>query len=193
VTRPCSSPIADDALLDWWAGEIVAADGRHVEEHLLACDRCAGRLRLIQAMADGIRALLRGGRLPVVILPAVLGRLRREGRRIREYRVPPGGAVHCTVAPEDDVVLARLAADLRGVQRLDLVSRMGDEPEERLSDLPYDPTTGEVVFAPPADVLRARPAHVQRLRLLAVGPQGERPIGEYTFNHTPWPGADGRS
>ncbi len=35
---------------------------------------------------------------------------------------------------------------------------------------------------------RAQPAHVERLRLLAVGPQGERLLSEYTFDHRPWPG-----
>ena len=59
----------------------------------------------------------------------------------------------------------------------------------RLSDLPFDPEDDELIFAPSADFLRALPAHVQRLRLLAVDPQGERLLGEYAFHHTPWPGA----
>jgi hypothetical protein len=122
------------------------------------------------------------------MLPAVVERLHLEGRKIREYRVPPGGAVQCTVGPEDDVVLARLVADLRDVARLDLVSRVDDGPEERLTDLPFDAATGEVLLSPPADVLRARPSHVERFRLVAVGPLGERLLGEYTFDHRPWPG-----
>ena len=62
-------------------------------------------------------------------------------------------------------------------------------PSTGFPDLPFDPSTGEVILAPSADVLRARPAHVERLRLLAVGPEGDRLLGEYTFDHTPWPGA----
>ena len=72
--------------------------------------------------------------------------------------------------------------------RLDLASRIDDGPEYRLADLPFDASTGEVILAPSADVLRARPAQVERMRLLAVGPEGDRLLGEYTFNHTPWPG-----
>jgi hypothetical protein len=188
VSGACSRPAADEALLDWWAGELASPDRRRLEEHLLSCGACAERAQGMHAFADGVRRLVREGRVPVVVLPAVLERLRREGRKIREYRVAPGGGVQCTVGPEDDVVLTRLAAELGGVSRLDLVTRMDEGPEERLADLPFDPAAGEVMFAPPADVLRAQPAHVARMRLLAVEPQGERLLGEYRFDHRPWPG-----
>jgi hypothetical protein len=188
VSGVCARPIADGALLDWWAGELSSPEERRVEEHLLSCGECSGRAREVRELAEGVGQLVREGGLPIAVLPAVVERLHREGRKIREYRVAPGGGVQCTVGPEDDVVLTRLVADLSDVSRLDLVSRVDDGPEERLPDLPFDPAGGEVMFAPPADVLRAQPAHVQRLRLLAVGPQGERLLGEYTFNHRPWPG-----
>jgi hypothetical protein len=87
------------------------------------------------------------------------------------------------------VVLARLSADLRDVTRRDLISRVDEGPEDRLPDLPFDRSSGEVILAPSADVLRSRPAQVERMRLLAVGPEGDRLLGEYTFDHTPWPGA----
>jgi hypothetical protein len=45
-----------------------------------------------------------------------------------------------------------------------------------------------VIFSPSADDIRARPEHVDTMRLVAVGPAGERSLGEYTFNHRPWPG-----
>ena len=45
--------------------------------------------------------------------------------------------------------------------------------------------------SPPVDMLRAMPASVERMRLIAVEPQGERLLGEYTFDHTPWPGRAG--
>jgi len=188
VSGACARPLADADLLDWWAGELPAAEGRRVEEHLLSCGECSSRAEAVHEMAKGIGQLVREGALPIAVLPAIVERLRREGRRIREYQVRPGGGVQCTVGPEDDVVLARLLADLRDVSRLDLVSRVDDGPEDRLTDIPFDAATGEVVFAPSADVLRARPAHVERFRLLAVGRQGERLLGEYTFDHRPWPG-----
>jgi hypothetical protein len=159
-----------------------------VEEHLLSCGECSSRGAAAHGLAEGVGQLVSEGGLPLAVLPTLIERLRREGRRIREYRVRPGGGVQCAMGPEDDVVLARLVADLRDVVRVDLVSRVDDGPEERLTDLPFDAATGEVVFAPPADVLRARPAHVGRWRLLAIGARGERLLGEYTFDRRPWPG-----
>lgn len=188
MSGTCARPVADDVLLDWWAGELAPPERRRLEKHLLSCDVCSERAHAVSALAGGVRELVREGRVPLVVLPAVLERLHREGRKIREYRVAPGGGVHCTVGPEDDVVLSRLVVDLREVSRLDLVARVDEGPEGRLADLPFDPAAGEVMFAPPADLLRAQPAHVQRLRLLAVEPQGERLLGEYTFDHRPWPG-----
>jgi len=184
----CPTPVTDEALLAWWAGELAAPEQDQLEDHLLSCDECTRRGQALAAVAEGVRGLVRTGELPTVMLPAVVERLRGEGRRLREYRVRPGGGVQCTVSPDDDVVLARLTADLGGVSRLDLVIRVDDGPEQRLPELAFDPDGDELVFAPSADTLRAMPAHVQRLRLLAVDQQGERVLGEYTFHHTPWPG-----
>jgi Putative zinc-finger len=186
--RPCASPLTDARVLDWWSGELTAPEARLVERHLLSCGACSARAELAGAVAHGIRGLVRKGLLPVVVDPMVLERLRGEGRRIREYRVAPGGTVQCTVAPEDDVVLSRLAVDLEGVTRVDLVRRAGDRPEQRFADLPFDAASGELIFAPPIDLLRAMPALVERMLLVAVEPSGERLLGEYTFDHSPWPG-----
>ena len=108
MTGACVKPIPDDAFLDWWAGQLVPSERRRLEAHLLACDECAARLRVAGALADGVRTLVAHGRVPTVLTPGVLERLRREGRKVREYRVARGGAVHCTVAPGDDVLVARL-------------------------------------------------------------------------------------
>src|SRR5262249_26739605 len=117
----CLESLTDDALLDWWAGELEPAEARRVERHLLSCGSCSGRAGTIAAVASGTSALVREGRLPAVLAPVVVERLRRERKRIREYRVAPGGGVQCTVGPDDDVVLARLGADFAGVTRVDLV------------------------------------------------------------------------
>jgi len=184
----CARPVADADLVDWWTGDLPDTRRRRVEEHLLSCGSCSSRAERVHELGEGIGPLVRAGALPLTVLPSVVERLRREGRRIREYRVSPGGGVQCTVGPEDDVVLSRLVADLHGVSRLDLVSRVDDGPEERFADVPFDATAGEVVFSPAADVLRAQPAHVARFRLLAIDAEGERLLGEYTFDHRPWPG-----
>jgi hypothetical protein len=190
MSPTCATPWTDEAFLAWWAGELAAPEQDALEEHVLSCDECARRGRTLAAVAEGLQALVREGEVPTAMPPAVIERLQREGRRIREYRVRPGEGVQCTVSPDDDVVLAALRAELKGVSRLDLVVRVDDGPEQRFPDLPFDPEGDELVFAPSADTLRAMPAHVQQLRLVAVDPEGERVLGEYTFTHTPWPGPD---
>lgn len=187
MSATCDEPIGDDVLLDLWTGELAAARRRSVETHLLACEPCARRMERVQAMADGLRSLAEQGRVPGVVLPAVVERLRQGGRRLREYRVRPGGTVHCTVAPDDDVVLSRLVTDFRGVSRVDLVTQLNDGPEQRLNDVPFDPGASELLLVPALEGMIDK-AHVFRLRLLAVGPGGERSLGEYTFDHRPWPG-----
>jgi Putative zinc-finger len=184
----CSTSLADDLVLGWWIGELGDAEARRVEGHLFSCGSCAARAHLLPAVAEGVRGLVREGRLPAVLSPIVVERLQLEGRRIREYRVAPGGGVQCTVGPDDDVVIARLAADFAGVTRVDLVRRVHDGAEQRVVDLPFDPAAAELIFAPPTDMLRAMPASVERMRLVSVEPQGERLLGEYTFDHSPWPG-----
>lgn len=188
MSAGCATPLADETLLAWWAGELAASEQDPLEEHLLSCAACARSGQALAAAAEGVRAMVSRGELSAVVLPAVVERLRHEGRRIREYRVRPAESVQCTVGPDDDVVLARLSARLAGVPRLDLLVQVDDGPQTRLSDLPFDPDGQELVLASSAFVLRALPAHVQRLRLVAVDPQGERALGEYSFHHTPWPG-----
>lgn len=188
MSPPCPRPLADEALLDWWTGEMHGVARRGVEEHLLGCDSCTRRLAALSALGEGVSDLVRAGVAPAVVTSGVLERLRRDGCAIREYRVPAGGGVHCTVGPEDRVLVVRLQAGLDAVARVDLVSRIDEGPERRIPDVPFDPGAGELIMLGPIEEIRARPVSVERMRLLAVEPGGERLLGEYTFDHTPWPG-----
>jgi len=198
VSGGCATPVTEEVFLDWWTGELGPAERKKVEKHLLACGECAARLQVAGAVADGVRALVREGRVPTVLSPAVVDRLRREGRRIREYRVAGGGSVQCTVAPDDDVLVTRLqlppaGAPRAGARRVDLVSCLDEGKEHRINDLPLDPAASELVLAPSMDFVRSLPACVFVYRLIEVRPEGERQLGEYTFHHTPWPGVTSAS
>ncbi|HEX6321165.1 MAG TPA: hypothetical protein VFZ84_20050 [Burkholderiales bacterium] len=131
---------------------------------------------------------MREGRVAAGISAAFLETLRSQGMRIREYRVPAGGRVECTLRADDDAVVPRMQAPLAGVKRVDVLQRLelGREvSEQRVEDVPFDPAAGEVLFLPSAAWLRKMPAHTVRMRLVAVDEAGERPLGEYTFAHTP--------
>ena len=94
-----------------------------------------------------------------------------------------------TIGADDDAVVSRLQVALAGVKRVDALHSLdlgdGHVRQWRVEDLPFDPSAGEVLALPSAEALRKLPAHTFRVRLVALEKSGERPLGEYTFAHTP--------
>jgi anti-sigma factor RsiW len=181
-------PIDFEKLTAYWLGELPAGEEEKLEEHLFACADCSARLEELAALAAGIRATVREGRVAAMITPRFLEALRRQGLRMREYRVAPGGRADCTLRAGDHGVVGRMQAALAGVKRIDALERLevaGAVTETRVEDVAFDPTAGEVLILPSAAWLRKMPANTLRVRLVAVEAAGERVIGEYTFAHTP--------
>jgi hypothetical protein len=192
MTQPtCASPIPPATLLEYWLGELDDAQESRLDEHLLGCGHCSAQLQSLVDLGGEIRAAMREGAIQVVLPDAFVKQLAARGLRLREYRVPHNGSVHCTVAPDDDLLITRLDAPLAGVERLD-VERVGEGAGfvERLRDVPFDAAAGEVVLTSRMEQIRALPALTLRMRLLAVAPAGERLIGEYTFHHAPYSSGD---
>lgn len=182
----CRSPLGWDILLEYWLGELDAEAEARTEEHYLGCAGCSHRLEQLTALAHEVRALARTSGVNMVINDQFVRRLAGSGLQVREYHLPLNGSVNCTVAPQDDVVVARLEAPLEGVERVDMVYVDSDgRPQMRQEDVPFVAESGGVVFSPGIDTLRALPATTLRVRLLAVENNGERTLGEYRFNHTP--------
>jgi hypothetical protein len=115
-----------EALLDYWLLDDPAGSAATdaVDEHLMQCEACGQLLDQLVALGDGVRAAFRGGDVEAVTGDAFVRRLAEHGLRLREYRLPHNGSVNCTVAPEDELLVARLEAPLQGVQRLDVVQRV---------------------------------------------------------------------
>jgi hypothetical protein len=180
----CREPLDLATLVDYWFGDLDGPDLDRVEEHLLECDACGSVLRWLVATGDGVRRLAREGAFGVVVSPSFLATASREGLRVREYRVPAGGRVDCTVTAEDDLLVSHLEGDFRGVSRLDLVVQVEDGPEQRVLDLPVSPSSAELIVAQAMPALRAMPSSTMRMRLLAREGEGDRLVGEYTFAHT---------
>ena len=183
-----------EALLEYWLRESSPAASDAVEEHLMRCDACGEALDELVALAGGVQSAVRAGAVWTAASPAFAQRFAREGRRVREYRLEPNGSVNCTVAPDDEVLVTRLAAPLRGVQRLDVASEISLAPGEwqHAEDVPFDPSAGEVVWIGKIAEVRALPEHTVRVKLLAVEESGRRELGTYVFRHRPWPGWPGQ-
>ncbi|MCZ7564964.1 MAG: zf-HC2 domain-containing protein [Burkholderiales bacterium] len=189
MNRACASPITLATLAEYWLGELDAEREAELDEHLLGCGECSAALAGLAELAGGVRALVRAGAVRTVVTDAFLERLAAAGRKVREYRVPPGGSVNCTVAPDDDLLVSRLEAPLAGLEQVDVVLLdIPGKPYERLRDVPFDAKAGAVVVTERVDTLRAAPAGRVRVQLYAVRGEAERLLGEYTFNHAPWPG-----
>ena len=179
----CGKPVDFEALVAWWLGEAPAGDT--IEEHLLACAHCSGRLEWLAALSGGVRAVVREGRVSKVVSAPFVASMRRAGLRLREYRLDPGGSVNCTIRADDDAVVSRLRAPLAGVKRLDGVRAQDAGPEVRIADVPFDAAAGEVLLVPSSAWLKTMPAFTTRTRLVAVDEAGETQVGEYTFVHSP--------
>lgn len=184
-TSYCQSPLAWHTLLSYWLAELDPAREGQVEEHYLDCDQCSHRLEQLIGLAQEVRKVTKMSGVSVVINEQFVRTLVEQGMRVREYRVPLNGAVNCTVAADDDFVVAYLEAPLEDVSQLDLIYLDSDgENAMRLEDIPFIAGSGLVVFSSRIDALRALPTTSLRLRLLATDNDEERSIGEYTFNHT---------
>ncbi len=179
-------------LVDYWLGDADAATTEAIDAHLLHCDACGEVFDAVVALGRGVREAFSRGLVPAVLAPGFVERVRAAGRRVREYRLPPGGSATCSIDPEDDLLVSRVSAALAGVERLDAVFTFSHLPdrEQRLSDLPFRADAGEVLFAHQVAEVRRQPTHDVSLRLVAVDAAGEREIARYTFHHRAAPAAD---
>ena len=179
MTSACP-PADDPRLLDWWRGDLAAPDADAFEEHLFACERCRHAAETLAGIEAGVRALVRKGGIGFIPSASVLERMRKDGVRMRTYRVAPGETVACTVGPDDDLVVTHLAAELAGVDLVD-ISLTGGGVAMHLAGLPVEAGRGEVVFASAAAAIRQLPRCVLQVRVSAR----DRVLGEYTLDHTP--------
>jgi hypothetical protein len=175
-----------DRLVDYWFGDMDDADIAIIDEHLMHCDSCGAQLESVALLAQGTRDAFAAGEVGAVVSADFVARLVERDVRVREYRVGPGGSVHCTVAPEDVVLISRLEAPLHGVGRLDLVAETPEGATEHFPDVPFDAASGELLLASRVARVRPLPAHDFRLRLFAVADTGRQEIAEYVFHHRPW-------
>lgn len=181
----CREPIDAAVLADYWLAVLAKTEEEAVEEHLFACDECGARLRDVIAMAEGVRQIARAGSLRMVVSDSMLKRAAAEGLRVREYAPPPGGSVQCTVTAQDDLLIARLAANLAGAKRVDLrVSNERGVEEFRLPDIPFPAGAVDVVYQESITFAKAAPDNTMIMRLVMFDESGqERVAGEYTFHH----------
>ena len=187
MNAACDRPLELGTLLEYWLDRGERGDVDAIEEHLLGCESCSRRLGSVLALGDGVRRLAHEGAVQMVVTPSFLAKAAQEGLQTRAYHAAPGDRVDCTVTARDDLLVARLRADLRGLSRLDVVAEEEGQPAHRSEDVPFNPAATELIVAQAMPYVRALQHARVRIRLVAPEPAGERLIGEYTFDHTPSP------
>ena len=172
--------------MDYWLAALPSPVEEAFEEHLMSCDACGDRLRSVIALAESLRDLARSGSLHVITTDEFVKHAAETGLRVREYAPVPGESIACTVAADDDLLVARLAVDLSTASRVDLswCDRRGIE-RQRMKDIPIRAEAGAVICQQSITWAKASPSAAMIAKLLAVDDEGgERLLGEYTFDHT---------
>ena len=180
-----------EALERYWLGELDAATVATVEEHLFACPGCARWLEELVALQDALGELMRAGSVLAATTEAVLARAEQRGLRTRTYRIPPGGTVHCTIAPQDDANVVRLCGPFADVERVDVETVRREHGQvvssSRSEDVPIDRSSGEIVLLNPGELIRSLPSSTFELEVVGRDASGRgTPLGRYTLEHTPW-------
>ncbi len=176
----CPAPIAFDDIVDYWAGDLTRADEDRIEEHVFSCAGCARELAAAEALARGIAAVAREGRLHAVVTDAILNRLAADGVRIRMFTLEGEAIIPCAVWADDDLVVSRIRGDFTEVDSVTIVTRQASGEEiGRLSDVALRPGQREILNAFSAAHLRKLPA--TRVHVTVTG--GERTLVEYTLEH----------
>ena len=122
----------------------------------------------------------------MVVSDEFLRRADEDGLQVRQYTPPCGGSVQCAVTAEDNILIGRLGADLKGAKRVDLLicDERGAE-QARMRGIPINPSADDVLIQESITFAKAVPTSIMVMRLLNVDEAGAKKLlGEYTFNHT---------
>ena len=180
----CPAPIGFADVVDYWAGDLTRLEEDRIEEHVFSCADCAREVAAAEALARGIAAVVREGRLHSVVNDAILNRLAADGVRVRTYTLDGSGVVPCAVWADDDLVVARIRADFAEVDSVTIVTRQASGDEiGRLSDVALRPGQREILNAFSAADLRKLPATRVQVTVTTQVGSDERTIAEYTLEH----------
>jgi len=191
MSTNCNAPIELDDLLAYRFGELDPAQSERVEQHYFSCDACSRRLEALERLGQWLTQAVRDGIISATVTPALLERVRRDGLRVRSYRVGAGEQVACTCAPTDDFVALHLILDVAASAAVDVAVAWTDlerglDESRTVQDVARDPSSREVVLLFAARQIREFPRSHWRMQAIVRDTSGERRIGPYTLNHTPW-------
>jgi hypothetical protein len=172
------APTPFETLVALWAGDLAPQAADVVEGHLFSCDACAAVSDQLGKLVAGLREII----LPV-ISHARRDRLVAGGTRIRQTMVVAGIQAEARFAPEVDLLVHVLQADLSRAERVDveLVDEHGI-PRIQLPYVPFDRSAGEVLVACQRHYQHMFPTDpVFQVHVLEGGVR--RQVGTYVVRH----------
>ena len=141
----CTAPISTDVLVAYWADDLEQEAASSLEEHLFSCASCAAECERIGAVVRGIRELI-----PPVVTREQVEALRARGLRVVENPVTPGPRQPCVFGDGVDILLHVLhGLDLSRAETVHVTISDEDTGTVMVEarNVPFDPTTGEVLIA----------------------------------------------
>ena len=179
MSDPCDRPVSWGALVDYWAGDLPAADLAAIEEHMMGCPSCTAVSARIAAITEALR-----GEVAPLLTDAALAALRARGLRIAENRMQPGERKQVPFPADVDLLIHRLGGlDLSAATRVSFTLR--DEDSDRvlveLDDAPFDREGGALLLACQHHYDVLPPNTVAQVR--AADDSGAVTIAEYTILH----------
>jgi hypothetical protein len=176
----CREPLSFETLASLWSGDLDPAAAAVAEEHLFACDECAGGSDRLARLVGGLRDVI-----PPVISHAHRDRLVQSGRRIHITPVRPQTEAHAHFTRELDLLIHVLQGDLSRAERVDVdVVRPDGSVAVALEHVPFDAQAGEVLIACQRHYQGLYPGGEPTFRVHAVEGGERRRVGDYfVFHH----------
>jgi len=141
----CASPIPWATLVDYWAGDLIAAQIDEVDDHLFACGSCASEAARVASVTETMREML-----PPAVSRARIESLRAAGTRVRESAFAPGERRQVVFEADVDLLVHRLAglplADAQHVS-LQIVSESTGQRLVTMDTVPFEREEGAVLIA----------------------------------------------
>jgi hypothetical protein len=185
MTSAACTALKSQELTEYWLGELDDAHEQRIDEHVFACAACSERLRALVDLGAAIRRTFLEGWLSIVLPEPFMRRIKDAGFQVREYDLPAGSSVSCTVTPDDDFVVAYLRAPLHDVRRLDVLIDDTTSGKHRANDVAFDASAEALVTVTSTAYLKTLKHSQQHVRLVAVDGEEERLLADYTFHHYP--------
>jgi hypothetical protein len=174
-------PVELETLVAWWTGELPSEEAARLEEHLFACDACSGLSERFARLAGGLRE-----HLPPIISPAQRDRLLAAGTRMWVTPVDAGVNATAVFAPQFDLLVHALRADLSRAERVDVEIVMQGWSEPILCEgVPFDAKSGEILVCCQRHFQHMSPAD-PLFRVHVVESGERRRVGDYLVQHI-WP------